>query len=510
MSGEIHHGHQGAHAHGHGAWQANPLPGGVPSGAPGEAGPVRHGHAKGHQQTVDLQKDVQSSVQANETKSKDQAHNIASGFRYATLSQSQLDGADPTQPRVTDAKLRAATGSLPGGPSGTGNPFFRPNPMVTFFTAFMNLLQVMKWLQKVATKLTVIQMQGVKDTGLAQAQATLNAGKAQAAADRAQGIVSAIQAGFTGVQLVGSIARDVQISKAAAKSMKSEQNAAAKFEEDALDQKRTLTNERAGVNARARIVKNEPDIEVKGHVDRPGDSQQEKFRKRKEAASQARTKAEQEYQNAQTDFQKSLTKSKSEKVTEASKGREELVEKRKELRRAEQEYQQAADADEYHKLRYNVDGTPKNIDHAKLQRELDQGRFEVLHSQNRADKFDSEAEKHWEKAEEYDFKGTQLKAWQTRAQIKQNDKIWLSLQLGGQAINQILDTVKMFFKATGEEQSAYWQSYGQIMATYNQMIKTGLDSTVQMNRDAYQQGGDLSQTLIKMSDQESQSMHWAA
>ncbi|MCE5319043.1 MAG: hypothetical protein LLG04_16985, partial [Parachlamydia sp.] len=113
MSGEIHHGgHEGAHAHGHGAWKANPLPEGVPSGAPGEAGPVKHGHAqaKGHQHQVDLQKDVQSSADIAETRSKDQAHNIASGFRYATLSQSQLDGADPTQPRLTDVKLRVAAG----------------------------------------------------------------------------------------------------------------------------------------------------------------------------------------------------------------------------------------------------------------------------------------------------------------------------------------------------------------------------------------------------------------
>ena len=59
-------------------------------------------------------------------------------------------------------------------------------------------------------------------------------------------------------------------------------------------------------------------------------------------------------------------------------------------------------------------------------------------------------------------------------------------------------------------QSTYWQSQGQIFATFNQMIKAGLDSAQNMMRDAYQQGGDLAQTLIKMSDQESQSMHWAA
>lgn len=528
MSGEIHHGHQGAHAHGHGAWQANPLPGGVPPGAPGEAGPVKHGQhaAKAHQQAVDLQKDVQTSAQLTETKSKDQAHSIASGFRYATLSQSQLDGADPTQPRVTDARLRAATGSLPGGPGGTGNPFFKPNPMVAFFTSFMTLLQVMKWLEKVATKLTVIQMQGVKDTGLAQAEATLNAGKAQAAADRAQGVLTALQAAFTFGQLAGSLHTDVRMGKKGEETAMKEEESARDIEKKAVHEdgsaREAAQKYKAKHDFANNVLENKPIVKVGKREDL------EKIRDphaRKAEAAKERGAAEQDYKVKMDAYQKHSIEANMGANYKNSKAYQAQVTEHNQLHKdvetAKKRHEEAIYNDEVAGFESGLphgaanDTAAQKLEARKqyaqnIREEANKEKANVNKLQDKANSSKLEAKNAMKNANEYRFSGTNLKAWERRANLKQQDKWQQTYQMGGQAINYVLEAIKHFFKATGEEQSAYYQSFGQIMATYNQMIKTGLDSTTQMNRDAYQQGGDLSQTLIKMSDQESQSMHWAA
>lgn len=516
MSGEIHHGpHQGPHQHGHGDWHANPLPGGTPTGAPGE---VHQGHHTGraHQQQANLQRDVQSSAQLAETQSHDQAHNIASGFRYATLSQSQLDGADPTQPRLSDVRSRAATGSLPGGPSGTGNPFFKPNPMVTFFTAFMTLMQAMKWLQKVATKLTVIQMQGVKDTGLAQAAATLEAGKAQARADRAQGILSAIQGAFSFAQLGASIHTDLRASKQAGAAFKKEQRSANEMEDLANKQEKSVADMQARVNAKTKLLKGDHvEIEIKqgpyNHT-KQLDAQGRHLEK-KAAAKQARKQADDDFQTTQNAFlQKKGLAEKKEKATEMSELRKDIEKDKKAMQKNLEDGKSAREADEYFKEqeRWGRDVRNDPAKKKQLEDEIANDQRELVRAKSEAASIRSQANQSWSKAEEYDFKGTNLKAWQTRAQIKQGDPVYQAFYMGGPAVNYVLEAIKHFFKATGEEQSAYYQSIGQIMGTYNQMIKTGLDSTINMNRDAYQQASELAGTLTKMSDQEAQSMHWAA
>ncbi|MCE5316763.1 MAG: hypothetical protein LLG04_05290, partial [Parachlamydia sp.] len=403
------------------------------------------------------------------------------------------------------------------GPAGTGNPFFKPNPMVTFFTTFLTLLQTMKWLQKVATKLTVIQMQGIKDTGLAQAAATLEAGKAQARADRAQGVLSAIQGAFSFAQLAASVRTDLKAGSMAAKSFKTEQKSANEMEDLASKQEKSVADAEARLNAKMRLLKPHADIEVKGpyakNIKPENNSDAARFKARKEEAKQARKAADDHYEATQKKFEK--TKADAEKtddVKEMGKYRDKMAELKKEKQQILHDRQSAAEQDEFFQQheRWGADVKDNPAKRKQLEDEIARDQGELTRAKSEAAAVKSQASQTWSKAEEYDFRGTNLKAWQTRAQIKQGDPVYQAFYMGGPAVNYMLEAIKHFFKATGEEQSAYYQSYGQIMATYNQMIKTGLDSTINLNRDAYQQGGDLCQTLIKMSDQESQSMHWAA
>ena len=189
-------------------------PGAVAGSGSSEA---KHVHAKKH---LEQSRDIQESAQTTETQTKGNVHEIASGFRYATLSQHQLDAADPKHP--SSPMLVSAALQRHQAVAATGNPFFDPNPMVTFFTVYAMMMQLMKFMSYVAAKLAVTEMLGIKETGLAQAAATLEAGKAQAKADFIQAALSGLQAAATGAQLIVSVGRDKMIGRDAAKQYKAD------------------------------------------------------------------------------------------------------------------------------------------------------------------------------------------------------------------------------------------------------------------------------------------------
>ncbi len=487
---EIQHGghQQGAQAyHGHGS-----VPTGETTPAPAHKKQVKDST---------LQKDVQETALAADTKAQGHSHAVASSFRYATLSQQQLDGADPQHPQLSDSQ---ATGNAPPtGPAGTGNPFFKANPMTTFFTVFAKLEQTMDEMIRVATKVTLMQMQGIKDTGLAQANATLQAGKAQATADRQQAYVSFAQAGLSLGMLAHSVGTDVGMGKMSTKAMQQTQKEAQKMEEGTGD----LESEQAELEGKLSATKKnlnpkDPQFKVQQQkleeadkMDQP--ALQDKITQAKKTREEANAKLEKDQEDLEN---MDVTQVKANEITQQrQKVKESLIAKK-----------QAVDDEEFYTQKFDNFGKSPEKVQQKLQKRQAELQSNLLKNSGLTTKMRQKTDQTWQHADEYKMSGTNLKAWERRASLKQQDPWHMRLQLFQQVANSSLDGLKSLFKATGDEQYAYWQSEGQIMATYNQMIKTSLDSTISMSRDAYQMGGDIAQTLNHMADQETQSMHWAA
>lgn len=544
MSGEIHGGGHGHGGHGHGDHIAGGGGGGAPAGFIPPDGAAQHAEARRrlHEEQVEQNRDVQESA-TDPTGQKEDSHHIAHGFRYATLSHQQLEGADSKNPIPTDPKGHVLLNNPPPGPGGTGNPFFSPNPMTTFFEVFTMLDQLMGYLMKVAAKLTVIDMEATKDTGLAAANATLQAGEAAAKSDFTQGILSIIQGVVTVGMLASSVATDVKLGKAGEESALEGEEEASNLSKQASEQEYDADEADAKLAAEKDASKDAgiPRMKAtgpKGEELTP-EAQEKQIENHKIDLKNQRKKAEKEYDEAMQNFQNSRVQMNKRKST-YNKDREDFQLKTKELETARQNRYKAIKEDEYEGFRDEVpqgltkeesdlmhnpakraelnrtnpakenELKAKEKAYQEHQKSMQRDSLEVNRLKMASRKMRQKADEAYKNAGEYRMSGTNLRAWERRANIKQQDPWFNRIQLGGQAINQFLQAGQSFAKGVGEEQQAYWQSYGQIMQTYNQMIKTGLDAAVKMESDAYQQGGELSQTLMKMSDQESQSMHWAA
>ena len=229
-----------------------------------------------------------------------------------------------------------------------------------------------------------------------------------------------------------------------------------------------------------------------------------------EAARKTRHDAEVEYETALQDY-KAFSKVSHENVSDIRQQHKEIEKpKRADLQKIQEKRDAAIEEHEYCKACHKYQPSSNAEKRQELDKEINEKTIQVAQLRQKATSQRMKASEKISEAESYDFNGTNFKAREKFANLKSSDPIWMGTQLGVQAFNHVIDALKSWAKGEGELQSAYWNAQGQIFSTYNQMIKAGLDSAQNMGRDAYQQAGDLAQTLIKMSDQESQSMHWAA
>jgi hypothetical protein len=89
-------------------------------------------------------------------------------------------------------------------------------------------------------------------------------------------------------------------------------------------------------------------------------------------------------------------------------------------------------------------------------------------------------------------------------------KPWFSaLQAGTQALNTALQAGSKLVDAQSKVQAAGWEAMKAKIAGEQQLMSAAMQAMTSARQDSFGQANDIAQTLIKMSDQEQQSMHWA-
>ena len=419
----------------------------------------------------------------------------ASGAGYATLSQNELDALQTGDPIIYGHKGATRTGP-PAGPGGTGNPFFNPNPMVMFFTCFFKVMQTLKWLELVATKLCVNQMKITKEAGKSQAEATLEAGKAAFKAEMGQAITSFMQAGvsfgtlamagFARVKAGAAFDKQKGLKEATAKSAGDELTKAKdlnkgqmKMLDHSIKGKTNFLNEKRVKAGQAEISENpegpaptRPDATRASPAHAPGATE---LRRNSTAP-----KATEDPLEAERDAH-GITK----EQTRAQTKYEGYKKEAKDLNKSDSEAEKFADQ----KMERSI-----QKDKAKL----DQFKKEEMSLEKKAGKADNKLQ-HYQKSEMKHI-----------GELMQQDPDYVLYQAGAQAVNQGLMGLGQFFKARGDLEKAYWDSQATIFGMSMQIDMKGLDVAMSTMQDSYQQCGEIAQTLTKMADQEASSMRWSA
>jgi len=142
------------------------------------------------------------SIQSHGEPSTEQATAKATSAGWATMSPTTLDTVMNGDPVLTGTKNVA---SLPKGPEGTGNPWFSPNPMATFFICFSKLMDMQKELSLLGSKLAILAMQTTKEIGTMQKEMTISAGQAEAKQHFFGAAVALGQAAISSAQLGASV-----------------------------------------------------------------------------------------------------------------------------------------------------------------------------------------------------------------------------------------------------------------------------------------------------------------
>lgn len=400
----------------------------------------------------------------------------ATGFGYATLSQYELDGLQTGDPILLGHKGSQAAyrGAPPPGPSGLGNAFFNPNPMVMFFKSYGSMLHMLKSITWASSKLIINGLKIDKEIGLAQANATLQAGKAEAKGQETQAWVS-LATGCLGLISVGMGAR----AWMKARSAYSAEEKAQKATRDATVSKLDGQIERNNKD----ISKLERNIMAK-----------ESFHKKKFGTDKAETKFTIKEEEA------ALQKSTSKRAEKKLKAKEEAEQ-------AEATKIEITQDSKKKKVEEKVEEEFANKDQAALEKSLANDRKVLKAKQFEKDQLTQK--KGIAEAKLNAFKAGRLAHI---GQSLQQDPMYMTWQaLGGPngSLNHYLQAFGHFAQAKATLESSYWKAWGEMCAMYLGITNKGLDMAIQMQSEANQQATDISQALQKMADQETNSMHWS-
>lgn len=123
--------------------------------------------------------------------------------------------------------------------------------------------------------------------------------------------------------------------------------------------------------------------------------------------------------------------------------------------------------------------------------------------------------KYQEARAKYDEELTKLQNYDrsaaTQAMQNMQGKPWfMGLQAFTQSATHTAEGFSKRFQAEGTREAAQWEARKAELQAHQQIMQAAMNAMTEMTRDNYQQANELAQTLIKMSDQEAQSMHWAA
>lgn len=419
----------------------------------------------------------------------------AVGAGYATLSQNELDSLQAGDPTLLGHKgsSTVARGLPPTGPSGTGNPFFNANPMVAFFRAFANSESMLKFLAWTSAKLAIFSMKTIKETGYAQAQATLNAGKAeaqgqesQAWANFAQGMLGVVSLGVAGAAILRSTR-----SFNAEQRAKSEEAAAKKtdIEEEVSSNRDQIAKLEARNKAKLEAMeKKGGDGDLQIHIQKTSEN---KAAKKAEERGQLNAKQQKQYDEQQeTDLEIIENSGKRSKFEESSEFREKKMENWKQK-----------DMERWDKMENDKAGSAKET-------------FEKEYKANEKEIKNLQA-KNQQLLRKRDHIDAKLKAFNAGrmthiGQAVQGDPLFMMWNAIGQngSLGQLAEAYGHQAQAKAALESSYWKAWEEIAGMFLGLENKALDSAIQMQQDANQQINEQVNTINKMADQETNSMHW--
>lgn len=412
----------------------------------------------------------------------------ATGFGYATLTQYQLDSLQTGDPILlghkggqmkapptgsTGINNRLFSGIVPG--PGGGLALFDVNPMVMYFKSYSSMQHLLKFITMVSSKLIVNGIKIDKEIGMAQAHATLEAGKAQAKGEETQAWMS-LAAGCLGIISVGMSARAWMKARSAysaeEKAQKATRDATTKKVDDKLEQNaKDISKLEKNIMAKENFQKKKF-----GKVGEEGDTtftatQDQTVKK------SAQKKAEKQEKAKDTEEQVEETK------IEISKDTKKLTTEEK----IERDFDNKTEAE----LAQSLKNDRKNLKAKKFENDQLAKKKEIAQSKYTA------------------FKAGRLSHI---GQSLQQDPMYMTWQaLGGPngALNNYLQAFGHFAQAKATLETAYWKAWEEMCGMYLGITNKGLDMAIQMQADASQQVNDITQALQKMSDQETNSMHWS-
>ncbi len=426
----------------------------------------------------------------------------AYGFAHATFSPTELDQMQPGHPALLGHKGEVQS-SPPKGSQGTGNPFFNPNPMVAFFTAFFSMLQVMKEIAMLSAKLNSMETRVIKETGKAQAQAALEQGKAAYNSDMKQAYMSIGQAGLAGanaVMQVGLFAHSAMSVTSQADEMSQAKN---KTETALSNKEDEVSVEGAKLQGQINAFKraNTNPAEGKGELTEDEITQNDEdlnkmVMKRDKLKEEQAVREEQTTQN-----QKKLQKSNLDESDEKETFEISDAQKKKTGRQEKEDAAIKAGEDDFNAKLEEGKNSGKThqeaLDTIKKDMNKGQKKVDALNEEAKSLNKDVERQTH----EINTFKAARSRHVGEQLHMHPVGQIW-SATLGPQGpMNSVLEAAKSIVKAQGDLQTAMWRAKEQQYSTDLQIAFKQADLVASLGQDAYQMAGDLCSSLQKMSDQ---------
>lgn len=529
--GESIHGERGHHAPG------DQIPGQgqfIPGEGHVSAKHSLKGNIKADKQAPD---EVLNKDTLDKTDIQRQPQSRATGFAWATLSQNDLDQLVPGDPRIAGHKGQVY-GKPPPGATGTANPFFAPNPMIAFFRGFFAIIELMKQNELVGAKLASIEMMALKEVGNAQANAQLEAGKAQAKAAIGQAIMAGINAGvgvaslgiqmnaFRGAKL--NVAKTLQSkSDQVASTQKRANDATETFEK--LD--RPISSVGRAQQKRAQELKQQL-MEIKQHenaaveAQKAGGSADEIFtvfgqKPLPKPPGAAKEAVELGPESTQLPINKA-------KTTKLTRENEQLMVKEKENSYFKT-LDEATDAQGEAKLKhermfreqqnaYNNAGykDPSTMSKKELQDELSTVQKDLKGLEKEHTQLMQTNGLEMQKAQaalddaKFQYKQYKYTLPQNITQMMMADPSYMVSQAMQNILSSATQAGSKAFEAQGALQAAYWNAEEKRLAVDGQILTKGIDVGFDMKRDSDSTVSDVCQTLTKLSDSEQAGMRWAA
>lgn len=513
---------------------------------------------------------------------------------------------------------RNLSANPPAGKGGTGNPFFNANPMVTFYSAFLNVIQELKLQELVSNKLAVSDMSILVENAKDQAQDIMKQAQAQASALIKQAAMQFVQAGMQGIMAFASVKGGLEAGEEIADEAKTAaadvKNATSELEDAkalASPQMKAVNEAEGDLSAKENMlakttkslktgeegeesVEGGEDLEDEGMQLEEGEADElstvnKNMQKTDEELSENQTamrKTDTLLKKKEDDItkedetlndekasseQKSKAKVNKEKLEkqkeELTKDKEKLLDKNIKLKQQKNqleankakikskeefaknnETQQKLNANKKAQTKIDEEIEQNNKDMEKVgpfkkkaledrnekltkeKEDLQTERTKLL--QDKKNQLQSEVKKAQQKLAESKedlannpkVAAAQKKADEAQGRLKQSgmaamrnqaqgglmNKPWfMTMQSVTGGLNQVAQGMSDIFDAEGKVEAAKYQADQTMLQAYQQILQTGMSNVLQNVTDAYQQAGEIAQTLQKLSDQEAQSMHWA-